>query len=85
MLTAKQLAQLRREPAPVGNRIKAARQLHKLTQVQLSAAIGLPQSQISEDETGNSPAVTVSKAWVYAQFFGCQLDDLFPARETVAQ
>lgn len=84
MLSARQLTQLRREAAESGNRIKAARRLAGLTQTKLADQIAIPQSQISDDETGKSPALSLQKARTYADFFGCAIEDLFPAREQVA-
>lgn len=84
MLTRAALATLRKTPTSTPNKLKLAMKLAGVTQVQLSQAINLAQSQISEDATGKSTAISVDKAHAYAEFFGCAIDDLFPAREAVA-
>lgn len=85
MLTRKQLADLRRAPAESGNRIKEAMRLGGVTQVQLAQAIGIAQSQVSEDAAGKFSAISLDKSRAYARYFGCTVDDLFPVQsEAVA-
>lgn len=80
MLTRKQLSDLRRaEPGQANNRIKLAMQLAEVTQVQVAAAIRISQSQVSEDAAGNFSEMSLDKARAYARYFGCTVDDLFPA------
>jgi transcriptional regulator with XRE-family HTH domain len=81
-LKPKQVAALRR--APEGNRLRAARRLAQLTQVDVSAAVGFPQPQISRDEAGDASGMPLAKARAYADFFGVHIEDLFPAKEAVA-
>ena len=84
MLNRKQLAELRRAPLDRGNRLRQAMRIGKVTQVQLAAAVGVAQSQVSEDVNGKFSEMSLNKAREYAAFFGCSVDDLFPAEEAVA-
>jgi transcriptional regulator with XRE-family HTH domain len=85
MLTHKQLSLLRAYPVgATRNNLRFAMQLGNVTQVQLAAALNVSQSQISEDINGKYAAMSLDKARAYARFFGCHLEDLFPAREEVA-
>jgi transcriptional regulator with XRE-family HTH domain len=58
--------------------------LDGVTQVRLSEAMGIAQSQISEDVNGKFSAISLDKARAYAKFFGCTVEDLFPVREVIA-
>jgi DNA-binding XRE family transcriptional regulator len=78
VLTRKQLTKLRQSDA-YPNRIKTAMRLANVTQVQLAPKVGVAQSQISEDATGKYNEMSLEKARAYARFFGCTVDDLFPA------
>jgi DNA-binding XRE family transcriptional regulator len=78
-LTAEQLKKLRRHPARNGNRVKAARELAQLTQVQLAEAVGISQPSLSDMERQRYDGVTVDTAGRLAAFFGCLIEDLWPA------
>ena len=54
------------------------------TQVQVAEGIGIAQSQVSEDVNGKFSEISLDKARAYARFFGCTVEDLFPAREGAA-
>lgn len=82
-LTAKQLKELRATPAD-GNRVAKAIELADVTQAVLAAAIGETQPYISDVARNRYQTITVAKAHKFAEFFGCTIDDLFPAREAVA-
>ncbi len=85
MLTRRQLRKLRETDARSGDtRLRAAMSLAGVTQVQVAEAIGVAQSQVSEDAAGKFTQMSLVKARAYAEFFGCEIDDLFPAREQVA-
>jgi transcriptional regulator with XRE-family HTH domain len=58
------------------NKIKLAMTLARVTQMQVAAALGLPQSQISKDVRVRR--VSLDKARAYARLFGCSVDDLYP-------
>lgn len=83
-LSHKQLTKLRATTG--GNRIAVARQLSQLTQVQLAAALGISQSSLSDLERSRYRALTVETAQKFSTYFGCSIEDLFPAtpREAVA-
>lgn len=78
-LTAAQLYEVCQADSS-GDRIRAARLALELTQVQLAAELGLTQSTLSYLERQRSADVTVETARKFAEFFGCAIEDLFPAR-----
>lgn len=51
-----------------------------LTQAQLAEAIGLSQPYISDVKTGRYNTLTVENAYKFADYFGCAIEDLFPAK-----
>lgn len=79
-LTAKQLKALRTTDCPVGNRVAVAMQLSDLTQVEVAQAIGVTQPYVSAVVRGKHTTITVENARKFADFFGCAIEDLFPAR-----
>jgi DNA-binding Xre family transcriptional regulator len=86
MLTRRQLESLRGQQ-PVGrNRLTAAMEAMnpRTTQVDLAEAIGVTQAYISRLCTGNYQDVPLETSRAIAEFFGCQIEDLFPARSEVA-
>lgn len=82
-LTPKQLLKLRREKSP--NRVRAARKALGMTQVQLCESLGFVQPYLSDVERRRHAQITVENARRFSDFFGCSIEDLFPAREEVAQ
>lgn len=85
MLSKRQLTQLRKaSPAP--NRVGSAMRLHRprVTQEQLEDAIGVAQPTISSIVNGKTPKLPLETARKFARFFGCSIEDLFPARDEVA-
>lgn len=82
-LTTEQLRRLRRIQT-TGNRIKAAREMLTLTQVQLASAIGITQSSLSDIERTRYMGVTLETARKFSDYFGCSIEDLFPAKVEVA-
>lgn len=64
--------------ATTGNRVAVARQMLKLTQVQLAAALGISQSSLSDVERARYGSTTVETAQRFSLFFECSTDDLFP-------
>lgn len=84
MLSPYKLRKLRTTDSSEPNKLKLAMRLGGVTQVQLSSAIGIAQSQISEDAAGKFSEISLEKARAYAGFFGCGIEDLFPSREAVA-
>jgi DNA-binding XRE family transcriptional regulator len=84
-LTHHQVKRLRRMGEGQPNRLKAARELAGLTQVQLAEALGLTQSALSDIERRRySGGTTVETARKFAEFFGCLIEDIFPATSEVA-
>ena len=63
------------------NRLRQAMDLAGVTQVQLAEAIGRPQPEISKVCLGKYGAsgLPVERARPLAEFFGCSIEDLFPA------
>lgn len=82
-LTTRQLKELR-QTATDGNRVAKAIELAGVTQAALAAAIDENQPYISDVARNRYQTITVAKAHKFAEFFGCSIDDLFPAREAVA-
>jgi transcriptional regulator with XRE-family HTH domain len=66
------------------NRLKAARELAGLTQQELAGALSMTQSTLSDIERQRWGATTVDTAYRFAVFFGCEIKDLFPAKQEVA-
>lgn len=81
--TAQQLNDLR-QSSHVGNRVGRAIELAHVTQLEIAAATGLPQPYISDVARNRYTTITVENAHKFAEFFCCQIEDLFPAREAVA-
>lgn len=85
-LTERQLKQLRAEPVgPSGNRIASAMSFMELTQAELADQIGVTQPYVSDVVRGRHSTITLDNARKFSEFFGCQIEDLFPAsRQAVA-
>lgn len=82
MLSARQLHALRSSPLEL-NRLQVAMDLLKLTQLQLEDATGIPQPTISRIASGTQ-LPQIPTAHKLAGYFGCQIEDLFPARDGVS-
>lgn len=59
-------------------------ELAKVTQLEVATATGLPQPYISDVARNRYQTITVENAHKFADYFGCTIEDLFPAREAVA-
>lgn len=55
-----------------------------VTQTQVSDSTGIPKSNLSELVNGKYGDVQVETARKLAAYFGCAIEDLFPARAEVA-
>lgn len=77
MLSEQQLVILRSEPA--ANRVAKAILLAGVTQTVLAEAVGLTQPYVSDVARGQYQTITVENARKFARFFGCGIEDLFPA------
>lgn len=82
-LTETQLKQLRRHRT-TGNRVAKAIELAGVTLVRVQQGTGLRYTYISDVAANRYATVTVAKAHVFAEFFGCAIEDLFPAQKAVA-
>lgn len=78
-LTVKQLRELRAHPAH-GNRVGLALAMTQTTQLEMAATTGLMQPYISDVARNRYQTITVEKARIFADYFGCAIEDLFPAR-----
>lgn len=83
LLNARRLRELR-DTATEGNRVGRAIELAEVTQLDVAAATGLPQPYISDVARNRYQTITVDNAHKFADYFGCAIEDLFPAREAVA-
>jgi DNA-binding Xre family transcriptional regulator len=84
-MTAKQLKELRSRPVPPsGNRIATAFEISKRPQMDLVRTAGLTPQYVTDVKAGRFQSITVENARKFAEFFGCAIEDLFPAREAVA-
>lgn len=84
-LTTDQVAVLRVATVPEsGNRVNTALRLAGLTQQEAAALMGETQPYVSDVARGRYQTITVAKAQKFAALFGCQIEDLFPAREALA-
>ena len=80
MLTKKQLALLRADSeSPAWNRIASAMSLAGVTQKTVARAVGLPQPYVSDVVRGRYRTITLRNARKFARYFGCSIEDLFPA------
>lgn len=85
MLTAEQLDELRATPHDGANRVRLARQFLKVTQLDVEAATALKQSFISAIENGKYSDLPLETSRRLARYFGCAIEDLFPARRDEGQ
>lgn len=84
-LTAEQLDALRAVPiGSMPNRLRIALALAKVKQVQVADETGIQPPNLSNLVTGDYKTLTVTTAMKLAEYFGCQIEDLFPSRESVA-
>ena len=81
-MTSKQLKELRSSPVPdSGNRITIACELIEKTQMDCSRATGLTPQYVSDMARGRFRNISIDNARKFAGFFGCYIEDLFPANE----
>ncbi len=84
-LTSQKLVALRETQTPeIGNKLALALELADASQADLMRATDLSRQYISDVACGRYPNITIDNAWKFAQFFGCDPGDLFPAREAIA-
>jgi DNA-binding XRE family transcriptional regulator len=83
-LTTEQLAALQAVPLTGRNRLKVAFALLDVTQRVAVKTTGITPQRMSGLVKGNYHSVTLPEAEQLADFFGCAIEDLFPAAEAVA-
>lgn len=85
-LTPEQLTALRAVPvtADLPNRIRIAMALADVTQVEVAEGVELTQATVSDIRNGKYNDLKHSTVQRLASFFGCAIEDLFPARQAVA-
>lgn len=84
MLSVRKLRELRATATKDGNRIARAIELAGVTQQDIASETKLPQPYISDVARNRYQTITVENARKFADYFGCAIEDLFPAREAVA-
>jgi transcriptional regulator with XRE-family HTH domain len=83
-LSSRQLKALRETPVgQFGNRIAEATAIAEISQADLSRAVGKPQQYVNDVARGRIRNISIENAHQFAEFFGCQIEDLFP-REAMA-
>lgn len=85
-LTDEQLTALRAVPVTkeFPNRLPVAMALAKVNQVQLAESVRMSQASVSDIRNGKYNDLKHTTVQRFADFFGCYIEDLFPAREQVA-
>jgi transcriptional regulator with XRE-family HTH domain len=84
VLTKDQVETLKRSRVRGRNRLAKAMELADVTQVQIAAKTTFTQSYISRVKNGNYSDLPGETMRAFADYFGCAIEDLFPAREAVA-
>lgn len=83
MLSADQIDQLRARPLSGRNKLTDAIELAETTQVEVAKGTGLTQPYVSQICNGRySDQLPMETGRRFAQFFGCAIEDLFPAIES---
>jgi len=84
-MTPKQLADLRNRSArKTGNRLAAAFEIVDRSQADCVRATRFTAQYVSDMVRGRFQNISLDNARTFAEYFGCQIEDLFPAREAVA-
>jgi transcriptional regulator with XRE-family HTH domain len=81
-MTPKQLRDLRSAEAPSGNKLAAAFAIVERSQMDCSRATGLTPQYITDVKGGRFQNISVDNARKFAEFFGCAIEDLFPAQDS---
>lgn len=83
MLSRTKVAQLRKAPLlDTPNKVALAMKLAGVTQVEVAAGVGLTQASVSRIRNGHYIDLPLGTLRRLACYFGCQIDDLFPASES---
>lgn len=84
-LTPEQLDALRAVPlGAMPNKLRIALALTRVRQVAVADATDIATPNLSALVNGDYKTLTIDTARKLAEYFGCAIEDLFPARETVA-
>lgn len=84
-LTPKKLRKLRQAPVgPAGNRVALAIKLSEQKQGTVATHLALTQSYLSNVCRGRFKDITVANASMFAEYFGCAIEDLWPNKTAVA-
>lgn len=84
-MTPEQLDALRAVPlGTMPNKLRIALALAKAKQRDVVDETGIYASNLSNFVTGDYKTITIETARKLADFFGCQIEDLFPAKESVS-
>jgi DNA-binding Xre family transcriptional regulator len=86
-LTTEQITALRAVPLTgtgMVNRLRIAIALAQVKQAEIVDETGIPAPNLSYLVNGKYGNLHVETAHKLAAFFGCQIEDLFPARDAVA-
>jgi transcriptional regulator with XRE-family HTH domain len=84
-LSPEQIDAMRAVPlGEMPNKLRIAIALAKVKQAEVCEETGLTPSMVSNFVLGKYTTLTIDTARKLAEFFGCQIEDLFPAREAVA-
>jgi DNA-binding XRE family transcriptional regulator len=84
-LTERQLESLRAAPLEtLPNRLKVAFALANVQRSDAADATGLSAPTISKLINGQYQTLDIENARLLADFFGCAIEDLFPAKSEVA-
>lgn len=84
-LSPEQLVALR--TVPLGrwpNRLALALQMAGVTQAAAAESIGIPRTNFNKIVNGRYEGLQLETSRKIADFFGCAIEDLFPARQAVA-
>lgn len=85
-LTEEQLTALRAVPVTKDfpNRLRVAMALADVKQVELAEGVGMSQASVSDIRNGKYNDLKHTTVQRFADYFGCYIEDIFPAREAVA-
>lgn len=84
-MTPKQLKELRgRKVAETGNRLADAFEITERSQAACVRETRFTAQYVSDMVRGRFQNISIDNARVFAEWFGCSIEDLFPSREAVA-
>lgn len=66
------------------NKVRIAMAMLDVAQTDIIEATGFSQPYVSDIVRGRFKNISVDNARKFAEFFGCQIEDLFPSKEALA-